>query len=552
MKGPLDLKVQINRQYAAHDTARQSWVPHWKELQENMLPRKGRFLMQPNQQSRGDKRNQKLLDGTPARAIRISRSGCMSGITSPARPWFRLMLSTDLGRASYRVRLWLEEVERRMRVVFSRSNFYNVLANVYEELLVFGTAGLIIDEDFEDVIRCYPLTIGEYMVGLDHRLAPNQLYRKIPMTVSAMVERFRFENCSLATQLAYNTGNLNQEVEVLHVIEPNLKKVPGYWGQLNKPYRSVYSEAGALDDEFLEIKGYHGKPFMAPRWDVTSNDPYGRSPGMDALPDVRSLHHAQKRKAQAIDKMTNPPMKAPPNLANNPIRTTPGDTTFVSENQGKFEPAYQVDATAVRELREDVREMRENVMQAFYADVFLMISQLDDVRTATEIVERKEEKLLMLGPMLDRFADELLDPAIDRVFDIMMRKGLLPPAPEELNNEFLQIEYISILAQAQRAIGLSGIERSVSFIGNLAGVRPDALDKLNVDETIDAYTDGIGVSSKIIVSTEDAQANRQARAQKQAQMEQGAQALQAVEGAKLLSETQVGAGQNALQRMLGQ
>ncbi len=406
-----ELLNQLNRRKAALEEERRGYLTHWQDLSDVILPRRGRALINGQYDAvRGGKKNQRIIDSTGTIAARICASGLMSGITSPARPWFRLSLP-DPKLADYApVKLWLDEVRKRMLRVMAKSNFYNAFATLYEELAVFGTAVNLILEDEQDVIRCYPLTTGDYLIANDHRLTADSLYRDFTMSVAGMVARFGLENCSEQVQQRFRDGQLDDEHRVCHAIEPNDRRVAGCIDNGNMPYRSVYWEPGS--DRTLGLSGFKERPFQAARWHLAGAEVYGRSPGMDALPFVRQLQFEQKQKAQGIAKQVNPPMIANVQMKNQEMSVLPGGITYTPNNgaQAGFAPAYQVNIE-LGELRADIEDIRRQINQAFFADLFLMISQLDDVRSATEIIERKQEKLLMLGPVLERLHDELLDPA---------------------------------------------------------------------------------------------------------------------------------------------
>ncbi len=553
-----ELMQQLLRRKTALQNERRSYIAHWQDLSDFILPRRGRGLLSSGSLVedvyKGGKKNQRIIDSTGTIAARTCASGLMSGITSPARPWFRLTMPDQQLADFTPVKLWLDEVRKRMLRVMAKSNFYNSFATLYEELSVFGTAVNLILEDDEDIVRCYPLTVGEYFLANDHRLAVDTLYREFTMTVAGMVGQFGLENCSDNIQQKYRDGQLDQEYRVCHAIEPNDKRVIGYIDNKNMPYRSVYWEAAGDGDckRPLSISGFRERPFQAARWHVTGNDVYGRSPGMEALPFIRQLQFEQKQKAQGIAKQVNPPMTANVQMKNQELSVLPGGVTFTPANGGGsgFAPAYQVNIE-LGELRQDIQDIRQQVNQAFFADLFLMISQLDDVRSATEIIERKQEKLLMLGPVLERLHDELLDPAIDRVFNILLEKDLLPEPPRELRGVNLDIEYISTLAQAQKAAETGSIERISGFVGNLAGAKPEALDKIDLDAAIDEYAEALGVSPKIILGADQVAETRAARAQAQQQQQAMAMAQQAASGAKTLSDAKLGKGSNVLEQLIG-
>jgi len=444
-----DLRRHCERRLGALDRERASWFAHWRDLADNILPRRGSFLGPAHHAGRGDKRNAKLLDSTAMLAARTLASGLMSGLSSPARPWFRLGIGSSQLSALPEVRLWLDDVTQRMLRVFARSNLYNALAVVYEELGVFGTAAMVVVEDEKDVVRAYPLTAGEYWLAQSERLTVNTLYRALSMTTFQLVERFGREAVSAQVRERYDRGEWDREVEVVHAIEPNEGREIGKADNRNMPFRSVWFERSGAGDAVLEVGGFEEFPALCPRWHLIGNDVWGRSPGMDALPDAKSLQLMQLSFAQALEKMINPPMVASPSLRGSTASGLPAAITYVSDAQGGtpgFKPAYQINPP-LDQMSAAIRERQQAVRAAFYADLFLMATQLDDVRSATEIAERRDEKLVMLGPVLERLHDDLLEPLIGRVFQIMARAGEIPPPPSPaLDGLRLQPEYVSPMA----------------------------------------------------------------------------------------------------------
>jgi hypothetical protein len=546
------------RRWSDIKNERSTYFGHWEELSEYILPRRGRFLA--SKRNDGSKKNGKIIDSTATMAVRTLSAGMMSGITSPARPWFRLATPDPSLMEVAEVKQWLFQTEKRMTEIFSRSNLYNCLQTVYEEMGVFGTAAMLLQEDHEDVIRCYPFTAGEYGLANSHRLNVDTFYREFQLTVAQTVDQFGKENCSDEVVGMHKQGQLDKWVTIIHAIEPNHAREMDQKDNKNMPFRSVYFEKGGREDKFLGDSGYEEFPVMAPRWHVTGVDIYGRSPAMDVLGDVKALQIEQKRKAQGIDKMVNPPMQAPSSLRGQTATVIPGGVTYVDTaqgTQGGFRPTYEINPR-LGELQQDIAETQNRIQHGFYSDLFQMLT-LSSRRqiTAREIDERHEEKLLMLGPVLERLHSELLDPLIDRTFNIMMRNNLMPEPPKELDGIDLKVEYISVMAQAQRAIGTGAIERLAGFVGNLAAAKPEVLDKLDADQSIDEYAEMLGVPPKIVVSDDQVAKIRAQRAEMQQQqmmMEQAQSSVQmagtGAQAAKVLSEADTD-GNNVLSNILG-
>ena len=456
MQSP-DLRRHCERRLIALDQERASWFAHWRELSDHILPRRGAFLRPRGRADRGGKLNGRLLDTTAMLAARTLSSGLMAGLTSPARPWFRLGIGSPALSEVPEIRAWLDDVQARMLRVFARSKLYNALAVADEELGVFGTAAMVVTEDEKEIVRAYPLTAGEYWLGASKRLTVNTLYRTLGMTTFQLVEEFGRDKVSTQVRERYDRGEWDREVEVVHAIEPNeevdgWRPEPGMRDSHNMPFRSVWFEKTGAGDALLRVGGFEEFPALCPRWHLIGNDVYGRSPGMDALPDAKSLQAMQRRFAEAMDMMVNPPMVASPSMRNETPRNAPGGITYVADTNGAgFKPAYQVNAP-LDQFNAAIERRQQAVRAAFYADLFLMATQLQDVRSATEIAERRDEKLVMLGPVLERLHDDLLEPLIGRVFQIMARVGQIPPPPSPmLDGMRLQPEYVSPMAALQAA-----------------------------------------------------------------------------------------------------
>lgn len=548
-----ELREHLNSNLESLRTTRYSWWTHWRELSNFILPRRYNWLIQANQMTRGDQINQRIIDSTGTIAARSCAAGMMAGITSPTRPWFKLKIEGFANDEAHPVSVWLSEVEKRMMRVFQESNFYNSMAVCYHDLVVFGTAVVLIYEDFDSVIRCYNPCAGEYFLANSDRLDVNVVYREFVQTAEQLEQWFGEENLPNQVKNAL-TRQGKTEFVIGHALEPNDGKFGGVPKQFR--FREFYwLIGGASDDKMLAERGFFEFPALCPRWDLVSNDAYGRSPGMDALPDIKQLQQETKRKAQGIDKMVNPPLLADVQLKNQPASVLPGAVTYVAglnRNTTGMAPIYQV-APPIQEMKEDIAEIQTRIQRIFFNDLFMMFQQLQaEPRSAAAIDARREEKLIMLGPVLERFENEALDPVIERTFNVMLRAGLLPPPPQGLpKGETIEVSYVSMLAEAQRAVSSAGIERLFSFAGNLQPVFGDIIDNLNGDEAIADMGNQLGVSPKIVRSRDEVMAMRKAR-QEQQQAAQGvAVTSEAVNAAKVMSETDVGGGVNALQAVLG-
>ena len=538
-------REKLYTRWGALKSERATWWGHWKEISDYLLPRSGRFFVQDR--DKGWRRHNNIYDSTGTRSLRVLAAGMMAGMTSPARPWFRLATS-DPDLAQYApVKQWLDDVTKIMQEIFARSNTYRVLHQMYEELGAFGTASSIVLPDFGKVIHHYPLTTGEYAIATDYQGRVNTVYREFQKTVHELVGEFGRENCSQTVQNMYDRGSLDQWVTVVHAIEPRSDRDPRIRDAKNMAWGSYYFELGGRNDVYLRESGFKEFPAIVPRWATAGGDIYGNSPGMEALGDIKQLQHEQLRKAQGIDYMTRPPLQVPTSMKNRDVETLPGGISYVdvAGPNGGIQTAFEV-RLDLGHLLGDIQDVRERIRGSFYADLFLMLANQTDARmTATEVAERHEEKLLMLGPVLERLHNEMLDPFIELTFNRMLAAGVVPPPPEELQGQDLNVEFVSMLAQAQRAVGTNSIDRFVGTLGQVAQIKPDVLDKLDSDKWADIYSDILGIDPELIVPGDQVAIIRQNRAKQAQQAQQAAQMEQASNTAKNLAQAPTD-GQNAL------
>lgn len=526
----------------------QDWYPLWKELQAYIAPERGFFQgQQPNKSKGIDYKI--LLDSTPTRDLRIFASGMMGLCTSPSRPWFKIGLPDRELMEFHPVKIWLNDVQQILMDIYSRSNIYNTFYTLYEELGAFCTAAAYIGEDYNDVVRGRAFTIGQYYLGTGPDGRVNTFARDYWMTVYQLVKEFGYDNVSVAVKNAYDNNKLFQWFQVCHLIVPNEWRIPGKLDNRNKEYLSVQWEAGAPADTFLRISGYDEFPIIAPRTDVLDLDAYGRNgPGRLALGDSKTLQILAKDELISLDKLNNPPMQKPEDVG--VVDLTPGGVTTNNSTGQKVEPLFQVNPPlqATKVTKDDYRK---GIDACFFTDLFLMASYLDKSGvTATEILEKHAEKIIQLGPFIERLETEMFDPAIERTFAIAYRKGLIPTPPEELQGMPLNIEYISTMAQAQKMVQTTAIKETIAFAGQLAAAKPEVLDNVDFDETLEQFADMNGVSPGILRGSDEVAQIRKERIKAQQQQAAMQAAMAMAEGAKTLSETDTGSN-NALTALLG-
>lgn len=554
---------QYERKLQELTQLREPLMHEWRDIADFFSPRRIESLYHGERNNTRNRRNTKIINTTSTMALRTLVSGLMSGATSPARPWFRLSTPDPDMMEFAPVKAWLFHVERVLRDMFARSNFYDTLGVCYRQLGQFGTMTLGMFEDDKEVLRCWPYQIGGYAIANSARGSVDTVYNEYWRTVRQLVQQFGLKSLSPRAQQAWAGGRKEEQVKIVHAIQPNADWTGDYADNRNMPINSCYYEYDNNNrDQLLRETGFEEMPALCFRWDILGEDPWGTGPGLDAIGDAKALQYREKQKAKRIDKQNDPALYGNPNLKSKRVGLLPGDITY-----GDYQPNGKPALQPIHEINQDIGSIMEDigacetrVRRAMYEDLFLMLSMSDRRQiTAEEIARREEEKLIVLGPVVERMNNELLNPAIDRGFAMALRAGLFPPPPEELYETQLRVVYVSLLAQSQRLVTTSAIDRYSGFIGGMAKFQADSgesvnvIDKLDIDQAADEYADALGVPPTIVRSDDQVAQLREARQQQQ-QMQQMAAAAGPIKDAasavKDLSESEVN-WRSALEAMAG-
>lgn len=519
----------------------QGWISHWRELSEYYMPYRGRNLFSKgySENNDGHKKGQKIINAYHQKAVRTIAAGLQGGLTSPSRPWFTLGLD-DEDLAEYEpVRIWLHKQRQRMLSVLARSNFYGSCHKLYQELAVFGTGCMFADEDFESAIRYRTFTIGEFAINLDSNGRADSLFRQFVLTVNQLIEMFGLESVKQEHAIAYKDNRGDMKVDVCHVIQKASQYNPSKGDHRGMPWKSCYFYKNDESHGFLREGGYRSQPFFAPAWDRTATDTYGISPGMLGLPDVKQLQKMEKDKLKAIGKNVTPTVNAPSSMKEHGVSFIEGDANYIDPNQGgQSVVPMHVPTINLGDLRLSIQEVEQRIESFFYGDLFLAIIGQEKNMTATEVSQRYEEKMMMLGPIIEILQADYLDPVIDRLYDVMWNLEMIDPPPQELGGGTnIKVEYISLLAQAQRMIGLQSIERFTTFAGGIIQMNPQSALKVNFNEILDQHAMDLGLPPTCVNSDDVVQQQEQAMQQKQQMAQMAQMAPQLAGAAKHMGET---------------
>ena len=514
-----DLAKQLLKRFDRLKSNRQNWESHWQEVADYMQPRKADVT---KTRSKGDKRTELIFDSSPLQAVELLASSLHGMLTNPSTTWFSLRFKGGDFEDNDEAKAWLEDATEVMYTAFNKSNFQQEIFELYHDLITFGTAAMFIEDDEEDTLKFSTRHINEMYISENDKGRIDTIFRKFRLTARAAIQKFG-SNVS-DNIVTVNRKDPYEEIEILHAIYPRSDFDPKKQDKANMPFESVYLEAGTGDE--LSVSGFKEFPFVVPRYLKASHEIYGRSPAMTALPDVKMLNEMSKTTIKSAQKQVDPPLLVPDDGFILPVRTVPGGLNFYRAGTRDRIETLNIGANTPLGLNME-EQRRDSIRNAFYVNQLQM--QNGPQMTATEVIQRNEEKMRLLGPVLGRLQSELLKPLIDRAFAIILRKNMFRPAPEELSGQDIEIEYVSPLAKAQKSNELQSIMRGIEILGSLANVAP-VFDHVNMDKLVKHLMDVVGVPQKVLKSESEVQATREEKqqqeqeAQQMAQMQQVAQA----------------------------
>ena len=504
-----DLTKNLFKRFDKLKSQRQNWEAHWQEVADYMMPRKADVT---KTRSKGDKRTELIFDSSPLQALELLAASLHGMLTNPSTPWFTLRFKEEDMDGEDEAKEWLESATDVMYAAFNRSNFQQEIFELYHDLITFGTAAMFIDEDEEDLLKFSTRHINEMYIAENDKGKIDTIFRKFKLSARSAYQKFGDK--ASANILMKNQKDPYEEVEILHAVYPRSDFNPKKQDKSNMPYASVYMDYASGDE--LSVSGYKEFPFVVPRYLKASHEIYGRSPAMTALPDVKMLNEMSKTTIKAAQKQVDPPLLVPDDGFILPVRTVPGGLNFYrAGTRDRIEP---LNIGANNPLGLNMEEQRRNAIRnAFYVNQLMM--QQGPQMTATEVIQRNEEKMRLLGPVLGRLQSELLKPLIDRAFNILLRKNQFRSAPDFLSGQDIEIEYVSPLAKAQKSTELQSIMRAIEIMGSLANVAP-VFDHVNMDNLVRHLADIVGVPQKILKPKSQLNAERQQKQQQQEQMAQ--------------------------------
>ena len=559
-KGYMPDKVKVRARFRGLFEKRRDYEARWKCIRDYQLPYLGCFSDTADVSNPARRRDDKVYNGIAWEASQIFASGVMSGLTPPSRQWFKFGFA-DKGLANdSAASAVLDERQEILMGVLAKSNFYNAVHSVYTEL-PFGQCPLAIFPHAKTGVYFMPFTIGSYASDVNAAGEVNCFARRYRLSANQLLEQFG-EEClpgKVRDALRNNGTRYTSSFNVCWLVDENEDAAEGRVDRFGMGYRSLYWVEDSELDEWLYVGGFHEWPVPTARYLVSGNEAYAKGPGWFAEGDAKMLQLLEKDCLTAVELGVKPPMQATANSVRQGINLIPGGATIVEDLGNPIVPLFNMSMN-IEHLQYKIKETEGKIRRTYSADLFLMLDQLDKGQmTAREVMERTQEKLQQLGPVVERLQFEFLNPILERVYGILDRAGIFPDFPDDLaealDGQDVKIEYISPLAQAQKMSGLVNIEQAIAFTGQMSQLWPEVVDKIDPLETVNRYFEMLGAPATIRRSDEvvsSMQAQKEEQLAEQMQMEQLLRAAPAANDAsKAVDNLARAAGEDGVKAMLG-
>lgn len=489
----------------------------YKDIRELLAPGTGLFNGERgNDDLENQKINyQKLLDSEPITFLDTTVAGLFGGLINPASRWFDLGVdqSNPLYKEldSFTIGEMVSYVREFLYYLFNKSNFYTSANSVINEWVRYGIGVMLVEERDQDLIFFNPLTIGEFYLGIDSNGKYDKLGRNMKLRVDQIVQAFA-DTCPVIVKEAYANGHYDKLFEVQHLICPNPKD-----GTVSSRFKYVdlywMKGCGCCEGpHYLRKSGFMSNPIVVFPWERKNTRtvwPIGI--GEKVLGDVRELQMTVKALNIHKSYLAKPALALHTSLGKKPI--LPGAVFYTEQDPSKVASEIYRVAPHLAELEDSRTRLLDKIRKMTYAEILMLFAQRDrGTMTAREVTALVNEQMTLLAPIYLR-AKSGLEALFDRVLDILLRRGLLD-GYTTISPKDIQVEFLSSIAKAQRLAETGSMDDLLMYIGNIAQIKPEALDYVNEDAMVIEYAERLGCLNKIN-PTDEVEQIRQARAMAQ-------------------------------------
>jgi hypothetical protein len=486
----------------------------------------------------GEKPPFDVYDDTAQQSNIILAAGLSGYMTNASQRWFELRSRDEYLMNDREGRSFFGTSTEVVFSAYANTNFYQETHELYLDIGALGNGALYSEEDDKEDVRFYARHPKEIYLVENDKGTVDMVYRYFKMTSYQAYTFFGKDKCGETIRKCVEEQNDHyKSFDFIHYVCPRFIRIAGRADSQNKPFASYWvSEA---DKKILKEGGYDEFPFSTPRFYKNSTEAYGYGPAHSAYCDIRMLNKMMELYIKSGELSIGGPflMEEDGVIGTLDLRYNAINYQKQPLSQGRaVEPLFPNGRGNPQIALEFINRTEGKIKAAFFTDLFLMLNQAAGQRTATEVLEMAQEKMLILGPVLGRLQSELLNPVIIRTFNILLRRGKLPKVPQALINKQFDVVYVSPLAKAQRALQARDMTTFLSVIGQMVQMAPDIFDKIDTDTVVDKMSRVYSVDPEIIRGDEVVEAIREGRAQAQQAQAQVAGVAQMAEIGKVASE----------------
>jgi len=486
-----------------------NWRNYQEEVNKYVIPRKGWVN---TMKQRGERLKFGFLyDSTAIRALKIMAAGFHSNLTNPATKWFNLRTrNIDLMEFTD-VQIWFKKVEDIIFGILNSSNFDTTMQEFYLSVGSAGTSAILMQKDPKDTVRFTQVPVGQLAFNEDSTGRVNRMYRTFPLTAQQAFEKWGTDAGEAVTSTYEKKPN--DKLEFIHYVGPRDKYDNTKEDDINMPFESVWIETSKKHK--IKESGYKNFPYAVGRFYKEGSDPMGYSPAMDVFCDIKLVSAQKKTMLRASMKQADPAYILPDKGFILPLNANPGATNYRKQGTSADDIRELPSSGNIPITVDVIKMVQDEIKEAFFVPLFQALSNITKQMTIPEIQRRIAENMVLLGPTVGRFTQEVLDNVLLWVFDVAYEDGLIPDPPEAIAGSELDIVYLGPLAKAQRESEVSSIDSFLMEVGGIANVKPEVLDLINEDKIVRSIAKIRGISPEMLNDDDTVKVIRQIRLEAQ-------------------------------------
>lgn len=485
----------ICKRFGSMESIRESnWESHWDQIAEVIAPR---FSDMTGDMTEGDKKMQRVYDSTGIHANGLLAAGLHGIATNPATRWFGLRLVDDDLMEDDENREFLSDTEGKMYrdMQSPASSISTHLHEVYLDAGAFGWGVMFIGDD-NGRPRFQARHLREMYLSRGADGDVDTVFRCFKMTarqLKQMAERVDGPQWAMPEEAsdALKADKPEDQVDVIHAVYPRDDLDSKKRTADNMPYASIY--VTREKKETLYEGGFEEFPYAIFEWSHVPGETYARGPGMEALPDVKMLQEMMKVHIRAGQKLVDPPLLADDDAVLGPLRLMPGGINYRRPGADISPLVTNARLDLSFEMMQDVRN---RISLIFHSDIVRPFTERTN-ETATEVMQRVQQQMRLLGPVLGRL-ERFLGQIITRVYGIMSRAGRLDPVPEALKEQSVTVEFVSPIATAQRASEVEAVAQWLAMNAQALQIDPSIADQIAWEKLPEWTADRMRIDPELV------------------------------------------------------